>query len=386
MRLQIPTLIININKIMLNNFAKFSHPIYKQATSLKTADAVGWAFTSPKTIEKIAFNFPDLGKDEVRANVLYCGLCHSDTLMSRSQWFKDLDYPIVAGHEIVAEVTQVGSQVSHLKKGDKVGFGFLRDHCGECKCCKSGHENTCTSTTTDRAIFGHHFGGFATQIQQPEKWFFKLPEKTDLARAGPLLCAGITVYQPISNWIRRGDKTAVLGIGGLGHMAIQYLSKMGHEVTAFNNYIDYKDLMIQLGAKDVICTKNEEEFSKHMGKFDFVVNTVPKGDAMKQLINVCAPQARFIQVGLPDGEDPLIIPHIPLVFNEIQIIGSIVGTSKKNKEMLDFSSKHNVYPITEEWKFEEFKQAVDKIENGKPKFRIVVNVMDYAKANGLYKI
>lgn len=364
-------------------YSEFTHPLYKQATG-DSYDAVAWAFLTKDKIDKIKFNFYPIRNNEVRANVLYCGLCHSDILMSRSQWFKNLTYPIVSGHEIVAEVNEVGKDVKNLKKGDKVGFGFIRDCCGKCEYCLKGKENLCIKTDIYRPVFGHYFGGFATQIQQPEKFFYKLPEGIKLDKTGPLLCAGITVYAPMKNWLKKGDKTAVVGVGGLGHMAVQFLSKLGHEVTAFNNHLDYQDLIKQLGAKEVVNSTNKDLLKKYAGKFNFIINTVPFGN-ISDFISLCAPQARFIQIGLPDEKEPLTVPHILLVFGEIQLIGSIVGTIEDNKDMLSFASKNNIYPICEEYAFDNYIQAVEKIEKGKPKFRIVINVQDYAKKNNLWK-
>jgi uncharacterized zinc-type alcohol dehydrogenase-like protein len=363
---------------------RYSHPLYKHVSE-EAADAVAWAWVTKDKIEKFPFKFYPLRPEEVRANVLYCGLCHSDVLMSRSQWFKNLTYPIVAGHEIVAEISEVGTEVKNLKKGDKVGFGFLRDSCGRCKYCLRQKENLCIDTDTIKPVFGHYFGGFATQIQQPADFCFKLPDNIDYKRAGPLLCAGITVYAPINNWIKKEDKTAVIGIGGLGHMAVQFLSKMGHNVTAFNNHLDYKDLIEKLGANEVVNVSDKTNLKKYSGKFDFIINTVPYGGSVGDLIDLCSPQGRFIQVGLPDEDDPLKVPHIPLVFKEIQIIGSIVGTRDDNKKMLDFASKKNVYPMVEEFSFEDFPKAVEKIEKGKPKFRIVINVEDFSRKNNLFR-
>jgi len=365
-------------------FKKFSHPLYKHV-SQEAADAVGWAWVTKDKIEKLAFQFYPVRPEEVRANVLYCGLCHSDVLMAQSQWFKNLTYPIVAGHEIIAEICEVGSGVKDLKKGDKVGFGFLRASCGKCKYCMRGKENLCTDTNTVKPVFGHYFGGFATQIQQPADWFFKLPENMDFKRAGPLLCAGITVFAPMHNWLQKGDKTAVIGIGGLGHMAVQFLSKMGHDVDAFSNHFEYEDLIKKLGAKNVVNTTDKQSLGKFWSKYDFIINTVPFDGEVGDLINLCAPQGKFIQVGLPDLEDPLKVPHIPLVFKEIQLTGSIVGTRDNNRKMLDFAAKNDVYPITEEYQFDDFLKAVEKIEKGRPKFRIVINVQDFAKKHNLYK-
>ncbi len=367
----------------MNNLAQFTHPLYKYS-KLSSCDSVAWAFLNKNKIQKIPFKFYPIKPNEIRAKVLYCGLCHTDLLMSRSAWSNDLTYPIVPGHEVIAEVSHTGDNITHLKKGDKVGFGFIRDCCGKCTYCIKGRENLCTDPHIHKATFGYYFGGFATQIQQPGKFFYKLPENINLSKAGPLLCAGITVYSPIKNIINPGDKTAVLGIGGLGHMAVQFLSKMGYDVTAFTTHMDSKDLIKNLGANKVVNAKDAHEVSKYKGKFNSIINTIPSGSIVYEYMKLCAPQGKFIQVGIPDKNDPISIPHVDLVMNELELIGSLVGSISDNKSMLKVVNENNIYPMVEEFKFEDFEKAVNYIEEGKPKFRIVINVHDFARRHNLH--
>ena len=350
---------------------KYEHPLYQIDSG--NSDATAWAFVTPEKIEKINFNFYPLRPNEIRAKVLYCGLCHSDTFMSRRLWFENVVYPIVAGHEIVAEVEDIGSEVKDFSKGDKVGFGFQRDCCDECDNCFNGKETLCEKVS-DKAVFGKYFGGFATKVQQPAKFFFKLPKNLDIKKSPSLFCAGITVFSPIKYYSRPGDRTAVMGIGGLGHMAVQFLSKLGYNVTAFNNVKEYNDLILKLGANEVVDIENEESFSKYDSQFDFIINTLPVGENFENLMRVAKPRCRFIQVGLPAVGDYLKVPAIPLVFKEIQIIGSLVGNRKDMRDMLELCSEKNIYPICEIFKFDEFEEAISKIEKGHPKFRITIDM------------
>jgi D-arabinose 1-dehydrogenase-like Zn-dependent alcohol dehydrogenase len=347
-------------------------PNYQQVAP-NEADAWGWAFITPEKIEKYHFKFYPLQPYEIRAKVLYCGLCHSDTLMAKGAWFTDLVYPLIAGHEIIAEVEELGSEVKDFQKGEKVGFGFQRDCCDQCQYCKTNKETLCTEVK-DKPIFGRYFGGFATKIQQPAKFYYKLPIGLDLKKAPSLLCAGITVFTPIKWYAKKGDRCAVLGVGGLGHMAVQFLAKQGFDVTAFNNVKEYDELITSLGAKEVVDITNTEQLKSHQGKYDFIINTLPVAERFESLIMLAAPRCRFIQVGLPASSDYLKVPAIPLVFNEIELIGSFVGNRIDMTDMLQQCANDYIYPISEFYNFEDFNKAIETIEKGHPKFRIVLDL------------
>ena len=213
----------------------YDHPLYKHCEE-KDADAIAWAFINSKKMVRFPFKFPALGPNEIRANILYSGLCHSDVLTVRSLW-GPAPYPIAPGHEMVCEVAMVGSDVKDFKKGDLVGFGTQRDSCDKCKWCLRGEEEVCPDVK-ERGTYGQYWGGYSTALQQPAKFFFHLPEKFDLKRGPPLFCAGVTTFYPMKKFLKEGMNTAVVGIGGLGHLAIQFLHKLGHKVTAFTTSKD----------------------------------------------------------------------------------------------------------------------------------------------------
>ncbi len=242
----------------------YDHDLYKYCKDEKEADAVAWAFVNPKKMVKFPFKFPELKPNEIRANILYAGLCHSDVLTVRSEW-GPAKYPIAPGHEMVAEVSLVGSEVKDFKKGDLVGFGTRRDCCEKCDYCLQGRENLCTDVK-DRGTYGHYWGGYSTAIQHPAKFFYHLPENFKLNLGSPLFCAGITTYYPMKKFLKKGMKTAVIGIGGLGHVAIQFLHKLGHRVAAFTNSKDKEELIKKLGDEIIIST-DENEMKKVKGKF-----------------------------------------------------------------------------------------------------------------------
>ncbi len=363
--------------------ANYDHPLYIHCEESK-ANAFAFAFVNSEKFEKFPYILPDLAEDEIRANVLYAGLCLSDSLHGRSKWGPAM-YPLAPGHEIIGVVEEVGSKVSNFKKGDKVAFGTLRDCCDNCKYCKNNKEPLCEDKNLDLFTYGLHWGGYSTHLQQPARFFFKLPENMDLRRAAPLLCAGITVYNPIKLYLKPGFKTAVIGIGGLGHLAVQFLAKMGHEVFGVTNSMEKEKFIRSLGATSVFTIDNKEDYKKNKGQFDLIINTTPQSNNFQKYLDLTARGGYFIQVGAPDVSESVSLNLLSVVFNELNIVGSLVGSRADIVEMLDFCAEKDIYPIIEEFSFEEFPKALDKLENGKPIFRCVVNCGEFSKIHGLQK-
>ena len=362
----------------------YEHDIYKYCKDEKDADAVAWAFVNPKKMVKFPFKFPELKPNEIRANILYAGLCHSDVLTVRSEW-GPAKYPIAPGHEMVGEVSLVGSEVKDFKKGDLVGFGTRRNCCEKCDYCLQGRENLCTDVK-DRGTYGHYWGGYSTAIQHPAKFFYHLPENFKLNLGSPLFCAGITTYYPMKKFLKEGMKTAVIGIGGLGHVAIQFLHKLGHKVAAFTTSKDKEELIKKLGGDEIIISTDEEEMKKAKGKFDFVMNTLPVSESFDKYLCTVAKGGYFVQVGLaPASAFNVTFDYSKLVINELTIVGSCVGPREPIREMIKLCVEKDIYPMVEEFSFEDFPKAFDRLENGKPKFRCVVNVKDWAEKNGFRK-
>jgi len=362
---------------------KREHPLYKYSNE-KDADACAFAFTSATTFEKFPYILPALEDEEVRAIVLYAGLCLSDSLHGRSKW-GPANYPLAPGHEIIGIVEAVGAKVTEFNKGDNVAFGTLRDACEECRYCRMNKEPLCTDLTRDKKTYGRHWGGYSTHLQQPAKFFFKLPKNLDLAKSAPLLCAGITVYNPIKQYLKHGFRTAVIGIGGLGHLAVQFLAKMGHEVTAVTSSLEKENFIKSLGATSVITLKDEKVFLDHQDKYDFIINTLPCSENFQKYISLSAPCGYFVQTGMSDISEYVSLNTRFWVKKETHIVGSYVGSRADTNEMLDFCAKNNIYPLVEEFAFEDFPKALDKLENGKPIFRCVVNCGEYSKKHGMQK-
>ena len=357
------------------------HPLYRHC-DIKEADGVAWAFINKDKMIKYPFQFPEIAPDEIRINVLYAGLCQSDVHTVREVW-GPCQFPLVPGHEIIGEVSLIGSEVKDFKKGEIVGFGTMRDCCGNCKFCKKGKENLCLDADF---TYGLYWGGYATAMQQPAKFYFHLPEGFKIEKASPLFCAGITTFYPIEKYLNEEiQTTGVIGCGGLGHMAIQFLHKMGKHVTAFTTSEKKIDLLKKLGADKIVISTDQNQMKAARGTIEFLINTIPNDIDFQPYISCVERGGKFVQVGMPSDNDNMKINVNGLVVSEIEIIGSMVGPRHSINKMIDFCNKNDVYPIVEEYSFEEMPKAFEKLEHGKPHFRCIVNVKDYADKNGLRK-
>lgn len=360
----------------------YEHPLYKHC-DIKEADGVAWAFVNKDKMVQFPFKFPEIAADEIRVNVLYAGLCQSDVHTVRETW-GPCKFPMAPGHEIIGEVSLVGKDVKDFKKGEVVGFGTMRDCCNKCKFCKKGEENLCRDG--DNFTYGLHWGGYATAMQQPARFFFHLPEGFKYEKAAPLFCAGITTYYPMEKYLTDDIKTTgVIGCGGLGHMAIQFLHKMGKHVTAFTTSEKKVDLLKKLGADKVVISSKPEEMKAAQGTIEFLLNTVPNDIDFQPYVLCVERGGKFVQVGMPAATDFLKLNINLLVVNAIDVVGSIVGPREPIKRMVDFCHKKDVFPIVEEYPFEEMPKAFEKLEHGRPHFRCVVNMKDFAAKNGLKK-
>ena len=351
---------------------KLTHPTY-QFVEDSQADAFAWVFTDPKSdLKKVAFKFPELKADEVRANITYAGLCHSDLHTVRAEW-GPCSYPIAPGHEIVGTVTHVGSDVKDFKVGDKVGFGCQRKCCETCDNCKITFDQLCTTDFDQKFTYGPLFwGGYATAVQHPAQFYFKIPEGLPEEKVPPLFCAGVTTYAPIARYAKPGQEVAVLGIGGLGHMAVMYAKAWGCKVTAFTSSRDKEKFIKDLGA-DRVVVSNEETLKQEAGKFHLVINTLPTSDNLNSLVSLTKILGTFVLLGAPPVDKPSQFTTQLLIFNHINFTGSLIGSRKEIREMLEFSAKHNIVPLCEQFDFEEFPKAFDRLENGRPIFRCVVD-------------
>ncbi|HSI75888.1 MAG TPA: NAD(P)-dependent alcohol dehydrogenase [Lunatimonas sp.] len=320
--------------------------------------------------EKLApfsYEMGELGAEQVDIRVINCGICHSDLSMMNNDWGMTA-YPIVPGHEIIGEVVAAGNAVKNVKVGDKVGLGWFSGSCMSCHECMDGSHHLCT--TAEFTIAGRH-GGFADHVRSHWSWAILLPEGIDLDKAGPLLCGGITVFNPIIiAGVKATDKVGVVGIGGLGHMALKFLNKWGCEVIAFTSNPDKKKSILEMGATRVVDSTNPEELAKIAGSLSFILNTTNVTLDWNSYLTALAPKGKFHNVGAV--LEPMAIPAFSLIMGEKSVTGSPLGSPALTRTMLEFCVRHDIYPITEEFPMSQVNEALEHLESGKARFRIVL--------------
>ncbi len=308
-----------------------------------------------------------LGGEQVDIKIHYCGLCHSDISMIQNSWGMT-QYPLIPGHEIIGEVIAVGDQVKNLKKGDQVGVGWQSASCMHCNQCMNGQHHLCQNG--ESTIVGRH-GGFADHVRSHWSWTIPLPEGIDLKKAGPLLCGGITVFNPImlAN-VKATDRVGVIGIGGLGHMALKFLSKWGCEVIAFSSSPDKKEAILKMGATKVINSRDPKELKSITGYLDLIINTTNVKLDWDAYLSTLAPQGRLHTVGAV--MEPMEIPAFSLISGEKTLGGSPIGSPALTRKMLEFCVRHDIYPMVESFPIGEVNEAIAHLEAGKARYRVVL--------------
>lgn len=326
-----------------------------------------YAAKEPKgKLELFEYDPGELRSDEVEIDVDYCGICHSDLSMWGNDW-KISEFPFVPGHEISGRVSAKGENVKHLEIGAKVGLGWSSRSCGFCKQCLSGNHNLCRDS--EDTIVGRH-GGFANKVRSHALWAIPIPEGVDPVSAGPLFCGGLTVFNPIiQNQISPTDRVAVIGIGGLGHMALQFLNKWGCEVTAFSTSPDKEEKARKLGAHRFVNVKDEGALKKEKGRFDMILSTVNVELEWGKYLAALAPKGKFHLVGAAPKIESAVMP---LISGERSIGGSPVGSPATAGRMLEFCARHNIEPATEIFPLSEANEAMAKLEADSPSHRIVL--------------
>ncbi|MDO6567398.1 NAD(P)-dependent alcohol dehydrogenase [Alteromonas sp. 1_MG-2023] len=318
-------------------------------------------------LEKFEYDPGELASHDVEIDVESCGICHSDLSMLDNEWGIS-EYPFVPGHEVVGTINAVGEHVTSLKVGQRVGLGWHAGYCNSCGTCESGDQNLCSNATM--TIGGRH-GGFADKVRAQATAVVPIPDGIDPQSAGPLFCGGITVFNPLVQFdIKPTSVVGVVGIGGLGHLALQFLSAWGCKVVAFTSSESKKKEALELGAHDTLNSRDKDELKAASGKFDLIISTVNVKLDWNLYLSTLAPKGRLHFVGAT--LEPLDIGAFNLIGGQRSVSGSPVGSPATIKTMLDFAALHDIAPVTETFKFDEVNEAVQRLRDGKAHYRIVL--------------
>jgi uncharacterized zinc-type alcohol dehydrogenase-like protein len=317
-------------------------------------------------LEPFEYDPGELEADQVEIDISFCGVCHSDLSMLNNAWEMS-EYPLVPGHEIVGKIGAVGERVAHLKPGQSVGLGWFSKSCMMCSECMSGNYNLCP--TAEGIIIGRH-GGFANKVRADKAWVIPLPEGINLATAGPLFCGGITVFNPIiQNDIRPTDRVGVVGIGGLGHMALLFLKAWGCEVTAFSSSPDKKAEARELGAHHFVSTHDADSIDKLSNSLNMILVTANVDLNWDAYINALRPKGKLHIVGAAPSVSATVFP---MILGQKSFGGSPLGSPATMAIMLEFAARHNIRPVTETFPVSKVNDAIEKLRTGKPRFRLVL--------------
>jgi uncharacterized zinc-type alcohol dehydrogenase-like protein len=315
---------------------------------------------------------------DVQIEILYCGVCHSDIHQVRNEWANAM-YPMVPGHEIVGRVTKVGSAVSKFKDGDLAGIGCLVDSCRECPKCKKGLEQYCengsvgTYNALEKDGTTVTYGGYSKQIVADENFVLHVSEKLAIEGVAPLLCAGITTYSPLRKWkVGQGHKVGVLGLGGLGHMAVKFAVSFGAEVTMLSTSPAKEADAKRLGAHKFALTSDETSIKGLGNYFDFIIDTVSAGHDYNIYLNMLNTDGVMICVGAPP--EPAQVPAFNLIFQRRSIGGSLIGGLPETQEMLDYCAEHNIVSDVEVIEMKDINEAYERMLKGDVRYRFVIDL------------
>lgn len=340
---------------------------------------IGYAAQSPQSpLAPLTFNRRDLRPSDVAMEVLYCGVCHSDLHTARNDWGWTV-YPALPGHEIVGRVTGVGSEVSRYKVGDAVAVGCMVDACMTCDQCRKGEEQLCREGNTntyngrDRVTGENTLGGYSKHLVVREDFVLRVPESLDLSKVAPLLCAGITTYSPLRTWnVVPGSRVGVIGLGGLGHMAVKLAAGMGADVTVISRNRDKEADALALGAKRLLSSSNPQEMASAASSFDLIIDTVPVKHALDAYVNLLDVDATLVMVGQvgPMEEQNTV----PMILGRRRIAGSPIGGIRETQEMLDLCAAKNILPDCEMIRMDQINEAFDRMERADVRYRFVIDM------------
>jgi alcohol dehydrogenase (NADP+) len=333
--------------------------------------------TSPLAPTIIARREP--GEHDVRLEILFCGICHSDLHQVRNEWsVMPTVYPCIPGHEIIGRVTHVGSAVTKFKPGDIAAVGCLVDSDGSCPECQASLEQFCpnmilTYNSPDVHLGGVTYGGYSDSIVVKEHFVFSVPSNLDLAGAAPLLCAGITTYSPMRHWgVTKGKKVGVVGLGGLGHMAVKFAHALGAHTVVFTTSPNKKDDALSLGADEVVLSRDADQMHNHAGSFDFILDAVSAEHDVNAYIQLLSRDGNITLIGGVDK--PHAISAFGLLFKRRSISGSLIGSIAETQEMLDFCGKHNITADVEVIPIQKVNEAYERLLKSNVKYRFSIDM------------
>jgi uncharacterized zinc-type alcohol dehydrogenase-like protein len=317
------------------------------------------------------------GPHDVLIDILYCGVCHSDIHQVKDDWHNSV-FPMVPGHEIVGKVVKVGAHVKKWKPGHIVGVGCFVDSCRRCEACRAGEEQYCevgfslTYNGYEQDRKTPTYGGYSTRITVDENYVLSIPKGIPLERAAPLLCAGITTYSPLKHFgLEAGDKLGVVGLGGLGHMAVKFGHAFGAHVTVLSHSPGKRDDALALGADDFLVTKDEAVFKENANRFDFIIDTISATHDYNAYLNLLRRDGIMVLVGVPD---PTPLSAGSLIFKRRSLAGSLIGGIRETQEMLDFCGRHGVVADVEVISIQEINQAYERMLKNDVRYRFVIDL------------
>jgi uncharacterized zinc-type alcohol dehydrogenase-like protein len=343
----------------------------------------GYAAQNATTpLAPFSFERREVGPKDVLIEIDYCGVCHSDIHQVRDEWGGSM-FPMVPGHEIVGHVTKVGSQVSKFAVGDLAGVGCLVDACRTCSHCEQGLEQYCqngfvgTYNALEKDGKTVTQGGYSNQIVVDEAFVLKVPKNLELSAVAPLLCAGITTYSPLRHWkVSKGQKVGVIGLGGLGHMAVKLAHSFGAHTVMITTSASKSADAKKLGADEVLISRNEEEMKAHAGTFDFLLNTVSAPHDLVPYVNLLKLDGTMVLVGVPDKAPEL--PAFPMIFQRRSIGGSLIGGIAETQEMLDYCGEHGITSEVEVIPVQKINEAYERMIKGDVRYRFVIDMKSLA--------
>jgi uncharacterized zinc-type alcohol dehydrogenase-like protein len=335
------------------------------------------AHGAKEPLKPFSFERREPGPKDVLIDILFCGICHSDIHTARGEW-GETAYPVVPGHEIVGRVSRAGSAAGRFKPGDWVGVGCFVDSCRSCAPCREGMEQFCEGGT----VFTYNslgkdgrrtYGGYSACIVVDEDYVLRIPEGLSPERAAPLLCAGITTYSPLRHWkVGPGHRLGVLGLGGLGHMAVKLGASLGAEVTVFSSSPGKADEARRLGATDFVLASDKHRMTALGNRLDFLIDTVSAPHDLEKYLDLLARDGTLILVGAPS--DPLTLPAFSVIFKRKAVAGSLIGGLKETQEMLDYCARTGVQADVEVIPMADVNRAYDRVVRGDVRYRFVIDM------------